>query len=89
MAQHTRLLTTQDRRLAAAVLRKPFAVDRLLAALRASPVGPHTPRQCAWCGWVRGPDGQYRSRPLARITAATHGICAPCKAAEYAELDGG
>jgi hypothetical protein len=37
------------------------------------------PMQCAWCGRLRGEDGQYFGSPQPKDMSRSHGICPPCR----------
>jgi CheY-like chemotaxis protein len=65
-------------------LRKPFAVDALLAEIDRLTTEPA--RQCAWCGQVKDLSGAFSLRSGRKLRWASHGICPRCKAEEQAEL---
>jgi CheY-like chemotaxis protein len=66
-------------------VRKPFALDELLAEVDRLTTEP--PRQCAWCGHVKDPSSGAFSLPSGRkLRWASHGICPACKAEAQAEL---
>jgi DNA-binding response OmpR family regulator len=65
-------------------VRKPFAVDELLAEV--DRLTTEAPRQCAWCGQVKDLSGAFSLHSGRKLRWATHGICPRCKAEEQAEL---
>jgi CheY-like chemotaxis protein len=65
-------------------VRKPFAVDELLASVDRLMTEP--PRQCAWCGQVKDDSGAFSLPSGRKLRWASHGICPACKAEEEAEL---
>lgn len=65
-------------------VRKPFAVDELLAEVDRLTTQPT--RQCAWCGQVKDDSGAFSLPSGRKLRWATHGICPACKAEEQAEL---
>jgi DNA-binding response OmpR family regulator len=65
-------------------VRKPFAVDELLAEVDRLTSQPT--RQCAWCGQVKDDSGAFSLRSGRKLRWATHGICPACKAEKQAEL---
>ena len=65
-------------------VRKPFAVDDLLAEVNRLTSEPA--RQCAWCGQVRDLSGAFSLHSGRKLRWASHGICPRCKAEEQAEL---
>jgi CheY-like chemotaxis protein len=65
-------------------VRKPFAVDALLAEVDRLTTQPT--RQCAWCGQVKDDSGAFTLPSGRKLRWATHGICPACKAEKQAEL---
>jgi CheY-like chemotaxis protein len=65
-------------------LRKPFAVEDLLAKVDRLTQEP--PRQCAWCGQVKDLSGAFTLHSGRKLRWATHGICPTCKAQAQADL---
>jgi CheY-like chemotaxis protein len=65
-------------------VRKPFAIDELLAEVDRLTSEPT--RQCAWCGQVRDFSGSFSLPSGRKLRWASHGICPACKAEEQAHL---
>jgi CheY-like chemotaxis protein len=65
-------------------VRKPFALDKLLAAVDRLTTQPA--RQCAWCGQVKDLSGTFSLHSGRKLRWASHGICPRCKAEKQAEL---
>ena len=65
-------------------VRKPFAVDKLMAEVERLTSAPAA--QCAWCGQVKDRSGAFSLRSGRKLRWASHGICPRCRAEAQAEL---